>query len=807
MKNLLFVVSFLCFIMTPAYTYAADYSIKGKLVESGTNTIIDVADVILFRKGETKELMHTTPDGKGEFSLPGLNSGEYTLWVKLMGYEPVIMEDIKLQGKSIDLGTVPMTILEVGLGAVEFVSTRKQVIYKLDKKVVDASTSILANGGSAVDILENTPSIRVDAEGEVSFRGSSGFKVYIDGKPSIFSGTQALEQIPSGHIENIEIITTPSARHDTDGDVGIINIITKKNMQQGLSGTINISGSTMMSHNVDFLLNQQGNKSRWFIGGVWSETLRKSDFEQEKTTILGDTKTVSLSDGSRVGTVYQYSLKGGWVYSLPKTTVSIDGEGGYRGNKRRGELDYYEERYVSGTLVGQPEDYFSSDDYDNEETIGLGTVSIDHKFNDKGHNLSASFYHKYGWDALEYFQSDLFDTNNQRENGHRAYESETRITSRGNIDYVLPYSKTGRAELGYQYYSYLEDTEYKMEFWNPVTHEFDWRADIYNLTYFREQVNSVYTILAESWNAFNIQGGVRGEHTNTKLRSTVAGSDRRKNRFEYFPSAHIGYSFKGDHKVQFAYAKRTTRPQLFFMEPYITFRDYYTAEIGNPDIRPEYINSYETSYKKDIGENSISAILFHRSRKDKIERLRVPYTAGVTLDSMANVGRDYSTGVEINGNAKMAKWWNVTLSANLYNYRIKNELAAGGKDESSTNYSLLWNNALDAGKYTKIQFDGNFVGPSVTTQGKTDAFWYVNLAVRQQMLNRKVTSTLAFRDLLGSARYNSNINTGNLQSVTRIKPKFPNISLTLSYVFNSYRDTSQKGKQETQHDLFEGTNH
>lgn len=121
----------------------------------------------------------------------------------------------------------------MGLAEVEVVAQKKQVIYKLDKKVIEASSNLLAGGGSAVDILENTPSIRVDAEGEVSFRGSTGFTVYVDGKPSVFSGTQALEQIPAGHIENIEIITTPSARHDTGGDVGIINIVTKKHAQHG----------------------------------------------------------------------------------------------------------------------------------------------------------------------------------------------------------------------------------------------------------------------------------------------------------------------------------------------------------------------------------------------------------------------------------------------------------------------------------------------------------------------------------------------------------------------------------------------
>ena len=131
------------------------------------------------------------------------------------------------------------------------------------------------------------------------------------------------------------------------------------------------------------------------------------------------------------------------------------------------------------------------------------------------------------------------------------------------------------------------------------------------------------------------------------------------------------------------------------MEPYITYRDYYSAEIGNPDIRSEYINSFELNYKKNIGEHTVSATVFHRSRKDKIERLRVPYEAGVTLDSMANVGHDYSTGLELSGQVQLTRWWNVNLNGSLYHYKVKNQYKLNGTNEKSTNYDIIWNNAFD----------------------------------------------------------------------------------------------------------------
>lgn len=781
--------------------------IKGKIVDAASRKPIDVADVLLFQKGNTTPVYHALPALDGSFSIANIKDGEYSLLIRLIGYDLYSRPDLILTASSpqMDLGTIALKPLEVGLAEVEVVAQKKQVIYKLDKKVIEASSNILAGGGSAVDILENTPSVRVDAEGEVTFRGSSGFVVYVDGKPSVFSGTQALEQIPSGQIDNIEIITTPSARHDTGGDVGIINIITKKQGLHGFSGMVNLTGSTFLSRGVDFLLTQQNRSSRWYVGGNWSDRLRKSHFDQQKTTILADTATTSHSNGPRESNNHDYSLKAGWSYSLPKTLLSVDLQGGYGGRIRKGDLDYSEKR-LAGNTVFEQGDYYSRDDYDLHETYYQGTLGADHQFNDHGHRLTASFYLKYGGNAMEYFQSDLFNRNNEREQGHRAWEDEHRWTVRGNLDYIYPYSKTGRLEAGYQYFSYLEDGDYSMQFWSPEKKEFYWRDDIYNTFYFQHGINSVYAIVGDSYKAFDFQLGLRGEHTHRVLRSSIPGKDRTYNKFELFPSVHLGYNLPADHKLLLSYSRRITRPELFFMEPYITYRDYYSAEIGNPDIRSEYINSFELNYKKNVGEHTLSATVFHRSRKDKIERLRVPYhQAGVTLDSMANVGHDYSTGFELGGQLQLTRWWNVNLNGSLYHYKVKNQYKAGGTNETSMNYDVVWNNAFDVLKNTRIQLDGNFVGPSVTTQGRTDAFWYVNLAVRQQLMNRKMAATLAFRDVFNSARYVSNITTSNLQSITRIRPNYPLVTLTLSYTFNNFKGKNAARKED--HDLFEGTNH
>ena len=784
----------------------ADYRVKGSLKDAESGQIIDFADVLLFKSGDTKHPFQTYPNDKGQFVFDEVANGTYTLMVRLLGYDIFTSKQLDLTNNSqVDLGNVMLKSLEVGLAEVEVVAEKRQIIYKLDKRVVEASSNVMGSSGSAVDILENTPSIRVNAEGEVTFRGSSGFMVYVDGKPSVFSGTQALEQIPALQIENIEIITTPSARHDTEGAVGIINIITKKHSMKGLSGMVNLSGSTWLARRADFLLTNQNDRSRWYVGGQWSDRLRKSDFDQEKTTVVGDLTTISRSVGPRTGNSYNYTFKGGWSLELPKTIFKLDFEAGHGGNNRKGEMSYQETQIVNGA-ENSVEHYKGIDDYDNREDIALGSIVVEHSFNDEGHQLSASGYYKYGGNALEYFLNDLNDLEGNRQQGHRAYESEHRETLRANLDYYLPFQNIGKLEAGYQYASYLEDGKYEMEWWDSETGSFYWRDDIDHTFYFQEGVNSVYGILSGAYKNMEAQAGVRGEHTHTVLRTSVQGADRTKNRFDFFPSAHVGYTFPNDDRLLFAYSYRTTRPNIWFMEPYITYRDFYTAEKGNPDIRPEYINSYEMNYRKVFDENILSATVFHRSRKDKIERLRIPYIAGVTLDSMANVGHDYSTGLELSFSLQPVSRWNTTVNGNVYHYKVENEITAGGKNESSTNYDILWNNLVTLGKYTRLQLDGSFVGPSVTTQGRTKEYWYANVAVRQQLFNRKVTASLAFRDVFRTARYVSDIQTADLRSLTKIKPKYPQIMLTLSYTFNNFK-TKASQEKEDRSDMFEGIKH
>ena len=218
-------------------------------------------------------------------------------------------------GKCVDLGTISLKIDETILQQVDVTAEKNRVVYKLDRQRINASASLVAAGGTAVDVLKSTPSIRVDADGNVTFRGSSGFLVYVDGKQSPLEGAQALQQVAASNIEDIEIITTPSARYRTEGDVGIINIITKRRDDVGVSGAVNLAGSTIGAWNADALVSHRKGANRWYVGAAFSENKGKSDFSQRKTTIVDDYVTTSDADGTRHSNVVSYIGRIGWEYT------------------------------------------------------------------------------------------------------------------------------------------------------------------------------------------------------------------------------------------------------------------------------------------------------------------------------------------------------------------------------------------------------------------------------------------------------------------------------------------------------------
>ena len=672
---------------------------------------------------------------------------------------------------------------------------KSRVVYKLDRSKVSGNSNLSASGGTAVDVLKSIPSVRINADGDVSFRGSSGFVVYVDGHKSVLDGTQALQQIAAATIDDIEIITTPSARYRTEGDVGIIHIKTVKQQDAGIGGTFNLSGSTIGSWNADALVNLRRGHSRWYMGLSASQRRGLSDFRQERTTYVDDYVTSSESDGTRHSCNSSYLASLGYELGFENHRLLIELQTGDTETARGGDLAYHENRVQAGSLLNDA-DYNSADRYSNEKRLAQIVADYDWKINARGDNLSFRSKFRYDWYALEYTESNMFEMNGSRYEGTRGYEDEAHWDIDMGLVYEMHYRQSGRAEFGYDFTSYSEFGDYSIKYWNRAVSDFQWQDNLYAPFWYRRQLHSLYAMVTDRFGPVSVDAGIRGEHANDKMHIAVEGASRDLPHWNLFPSAHLSYEAPGRNIITAGYSYRIARPGIWELEPYITYEDYYTKKIGNPDIRPEFIHSAELGYRKHFkGGSSLSVTGFYRHRTDVRERIRTAYMAepGVTLDSLVNAGNDRTWGLEAGADIKASRWWKMVLNGSILRNQFFSNIAEGA-DASIFSYAFSMINNFKVGQTTGIQFDANVVGPRLLSQGREDAYCYFDFALRQQLCKSRLNASLVVHDIFRTARYNSIRTSPTLVASTYVRPKYPNITLSLTYSFNTKSQKESSGK-------------
>lgn len=671
---------------------------------------------------------------------------------------------------------------------------KSRVVYRLDRQKVSGNANLSASGGTAVDVLRSIPSVQVNSEGELSYRGSTGFLVYVDGRQSVLEGTQALQQISAANIEDIEIITTPSARYKTEGDVGIINIVTRKLDQSGFSASLNASGSTIGSWNGDALMNLRKGPSRWYLGLTGTQQKGRSDFRQDRKAIVDDYVTKSLSDGERFSCNSSYIARLGYELNLNSHRILLEAQTGVTEVARGGDLKYDEYRTLAGATINDAL-YDSKDRYSNEKRLAQLSADYDWKINERGDNLSFRSRFRYDWYALEYTESNMFDESGARYEGTRGYEDEAHWDIDAALAYDLHYRPSGKAEFGYQLTSYSEFGDYSIKYWDREVKDFQWQDHLAAPFWYRRQLHSLYAMATDKFGPLSVEAGLRGEMTDDRMHFEHTYTSRDIRRWNLFPSAHLSYEAPGRNIISAGYSYRVARPGIWELEPYITYEDYYTKKTGNPDIRPEYIHSAEIGYRKHFGgENVFSVTGFWRQRTDVRERIRTAYRPepGVTLDSLVNAGNDRTLGIEASATVKPLSWWRLAVNGSVYHYRFISTFA-GSSDASiiSSGFSMM--NNFNLGRTTRMQFDANYVGPRVISQGREKGYIYFDLAVRQALMKNRLAASLVFHDMFRTAKYYSSRISPTLVSETFVRPKYPHIVLSLTYTFNSSAKKEKSG--------------
>ena len=761
-------------------------TVTGKVIDQSTSEPLEFVSLALYSSHDKSLVTGTISESDGGFTLKGVPQGDYFMEFTFIGYEKKLVEDIIINpGKTfIELNDIILPRSLHQLDEVEVVADELAMEYKIDRKVINVSQQLTAASGTAIDILENVPSITVDIEGNVALRGSTGFMVLIDGRPSVLDPSEALQQIPVNTIENIEIITNPSAKYNPDGTAGIINIVTIKNKLKGFSGTGNLNAGSYGRYGGGFLVNYTKKKWNIFLGGDYNTGTRPGFSSSERITTKNDTTFFTNSTGERDRNRNFWVIRGGIGYNITDNDLfNFEFNYGYRKGEGETNQDYREwiepgsssvSRYLSQEFSRRGGDFYSIN------------ANYQHNFSQIGHNISAQFsYRSRGGEDTSYNQ--LIDSTNTITSGQMNTEDGPGTVLQLNLDYVLPVGESGKIETGYQSRIGRSTDITKLFVYNPDNGEYEIQPEFSNETNYLRDIHSLYGIYADERGNFGYQLGLRGEYTYRVIGSVIQEQEFSIDRMDYFPSIHTSYKLPSEQQVMASYSRRIERSRSWYLEPFITWQDAFNVRQGNPSLMPEYIDALELGYLKGFGEHSLSFEGYYRITHNKVERIRSVYEENVMLSRPENVGQDYALGGEIALGFSLFKWWKLDLSGNFYQYRLEGSLEDQVFERESFNWNTRLSNTLRFGKGTRFQINSRYNSATITAQGKRGDTWTADVALSQELFKKKVTAILQVRDVFGKV-VREDVSLGaDFYSYNEYYNRAPQVNLTLNFRINNYK--------------------
>jgi outer membrane cobalamin receptor len=781
MKYYLLTIAILLFTTTLSFSEVINGIIRGTILDEENGEPLEYVSVAIFTKHDQELITGTISELNGVFSIKDLPKGEYYLEVSFIGYEKKVVEEIEIDGNraDINLGKIILPRSIAQLQEVEIVAEEMSVEYKIDRKVINVSQQLTAASGNAVDILENLPSITVDIDGNVALRGSTGFMVLIDGRPTVLEASEALQQIPANTIENIEIITNPSAKYNPDGTSGIINIITKKNKLKGISGTANLNLGNYRRYGGGGLVNFTNDKWSLFLAADknYSED-PEVKFEERVTNKEGNTY-FTRSEGEELGERNFWVVRGGLGYSMSKKDFfNVEFNVGKYSWGANTILNYQEGIEPEGTL----NEYISDQFMMRSGKFYSFNGSYQHDFEGKGHNLIAQAQFR-SREGKERNVNQLLELDGEITSGQINTEDGPSTELQFNLDYVKPFGESNKLEAGYQSRISSSGDITELYQYNTENGEYEIRPEFSNDTENSRDIHALYGIYAGERGKFGYQLGLRTSSVDEAF--TI-------DRIDYFPTFHTSYKLPAEQQLMVSYSRRIERPRGWYLEPFITWTDAFNVRQGNPNLKPEYIDAMELAYLKGLGNHSLSFEGYYRITNNKSERIRSVYTDNVMLSRPENVGQDFALGGEMVLSLNFFKWWKTDLSGNFYDYRLKGSLGDQVFDRQSFNWNTRLSNTFRFFEGNRIQLNSRYNSATVTAQGRSGDYWTADIAASQEFWKKKMTAIVQVRDIFGNViqeRESRGVDFYHFEEEYNRAPRF---SVTVNYRFNNYNDKEDR---------------
>jgi outer membrane receptor protein involved in Fe transport len=782
----------LFFYVVSINSFAQKGQLVGKVVDNQSNASISYATISLLQLGDSSFLKGVISDEQGKFKIENIVLNQsYLLRVTFIGYKTLFKNIDFKNDKLVDLKEVVISPSAELLKGVEVRSDQPMVTFEIDKKVINVEQMNTVVSQTAVQVLANIPSISVDIDGNVSLRGSQGFTLLIDGIPSTIPSSEALQLIQASNIKDIEIITNPSAKYDAEGTAGIINILLKKNILQGVSTLININGGNSANgtdywnYGGDFITSINKEKVKLNIGGQWVNRNQFRDIEQIRKTPIGNQESKIKSEGLHryFGTNY-----GGNVAIEYRPNKNDFLSIGTSANTRQwnAAANYFFEEYLDDSLTNS---------YENRERTLRDFLFLSSSFayqhlfnNDKEHYISlTSTYNLY--DGKEDAQAEFFSESQLQLGGNRNTEVGPTNAIRVSLDYQYPMVNNLKLQLGAR-------TDFGYSSDNQDSYSYDLNTqDYFRLDSFSTDVNYVQNVYA-GYGIFNgeindklgFQFGVRGEYTDRSIKQTFENNELIIDRMDWFPSLFFSYKLNKKNQLKANASRRINRPRSWHLEPFISWEDPYTVRQGNPNLLPEYIQSYEFGYIKQLEKGNFSIEIYGRNTKNIRERIQEVYDTNVIVKRPVNAGFSHAVGVEFAINQKLIDWWVFDLGANIFYFKVVGQIPGSSLNQESVTYrSRIANNFILTNDF-KIQFISNFNADIISIQGLDKGFTSFDLALKKDFKDGRASGTFQFSNIFASQRRETFIDTPLLYSYRLATPRWPFVSLSFSFRLNNFNN-------------------
>ena len=782
---------FLSFILFFSLSYLQAqkqfYQIEGTVKEFATGQAVDYATVVLKNKSTGDILTGTTTSDGGFFAVKSQNNN-VVLEISFIAYQTLTIEEISFKEGKANLGDLFIQEDTQTLDEVVVTADKSTTEFKLDKRVFNVGNDLSSAGASAMEVLNNVPSVNVNIEGQISLRGATGVQVLINGKPSILAdeGANALGSITADMIEKIEVITNPSAKYEAEGTAGIINIVLKKNEKRGINGSVSVNGGAPHNHSVGLSMNRRTEKFNLFtqMGVGYRELPRDND--NINADRLNNTELVSTGEEFRNETFYNLIL-GSDYYINENNVITLSGSFAYEIEDQPSQTDFsfYEGETLTKAWQRTEETEATNPKYQYELQYKRDFTD------DEDHQLLFSAIGRFfGKEQSSEFTNEFsLGTPNQNDQITETTFQEGKYTF--NLDYTKPFGTNWMIETGAQYL--VNDVSNDFSVSEEIGGEFVVDPGLTNLFEYHQDVLGVYGTAAYEGDLWGVKIGIRAENTDLSTLLVNTNESNNQNFTNLFPSFHTSYKFSDAVSFQAGYSRRIYRPRLWDLNPFFNIRNNFSIRVGNPDLLPEFTDSYEIGGIFIFDQISFNTNVYHRYTTEKIERVST-FENNVNTFRPINIGTNKATGAELNFKYTPAKklTFNGDLNYNVF-YR-EGQFNDQNFDFSADQWSAKITTKFKASKSFDLEMTTRHESREQTIQGVIAANTFLDFGARYKILNGRGVFNLGVRDLFASRIRQNTIDQDDFYLFSRsLRGRF--ITFGFSYGFGKGEAMQYSGRR------------